>query len=183
MVENRKAISGMITADDYVAAQRLHLRKWRKRQYLILGILTAAGVIVMSIGHFMIGVTLFGAGAGGSIVEIMQYKRTLPRIWRKLFEQQKSIQQSFHYRWDEVGLHVSTPLAQATRPWPHFIRRTEDTDTLLLYHSDAMFELIPKRWFENARLPEELEALLTRHIGSPNQTNPSKPIATESEHP
>lgn len=183
MMENRNTITGTMTADDFIAAQRLHFRKWRKRQHLILGIVAAAGVVAMGIGPFMLGAILLGAGAGGSIGAIVQYKRTLPRAWRKLFEQQKSLQQPFQYRWDDAGLHLSTPLAQATRPWPHFTRRTEDAETLLLYHSDAMFELIPKRWFENARLPEDLEALLSRYVGSPGQADPSTPIATEHRHP
>lgn len=181
MMDNQNTISGTLTADDYVAAQRLHLRKWRKRQHWVLGGLAAAGLIVMSIGPFMLGAILFGAGAGGAIGAMMQYKRTLPRVWRKLFEQQQSLQQPFHYRWDNAGLHVSTPLAQALRPWPHFIRRIEDENSLLLYHSDAMFELIPKRWFGNARLPDDLEMLISVHVGKPHEADPSTQPATEEK--
>jgi YcxB-like protein len=55
--------------------------------------------------------------------------------------------EEFTYRVDDSGLYVSTPLGQAHRPWANFLRYRENDDLFLLYHSDVMFELLPKRWF------------------------------------
>ena len=178
-MRNDESLSGTITDDDYVAAQRLHLRAWRKRQRTILVVFAVIGISIMAVGPFMLGAILFGAGGGGFFGEMMLSNRSWPRKWRKLFAQQKSLHEPFHYAWDETGLHVSTPLAQGVRPWSHFTKRLEDSETLLLYHSDTVFELIPKRWFEDARLPEHLEALLLKHVGPSHQTTPNAPITTE----
>jgi hypothetical protein len=178
-MQNDESLSGTITDDDYVAAQRLHLRRWRKRQRITLGIFALLGIMVMVIGPFVLGAIMFGAGAGGFFGELLLYKRSWPRAWRKLFAQQKNLHESFRYTWDKTGIHVSTPLTHALRPWSYFMRRLEDEEVLLLYHSDAMFELIPKRWLEDARLPDSLEALLLQHVGSSHATHPPASIAAE----
>ena len=178
-----ESLNGTLNADDYVAAQRLHLRQWRKRQRMILGVFAAIGIIVMTIGPFLLGAILFGAGAGGFFGELLLYTRSWPRAWRKLFAQQKALHESFRYGWDETGLHISTPLSHALRPWPYYLKHIEDEEILLLYHSDAMFELIPKRWPEHARLPDTFEALLLQHLGRSHHTNPPAPIATGQRLP
>lgn len=182
-MDNDASLSGTITGDDYVAAQRLHLRAWRKRQRASLASFAVLGISIMALGPFMLGAIVFGAGAGGFLGEMLLYWRNAPRAWRKLFAQQKSLHEPFFYTWDDAGLHVSTPLAQAVRPWSHFTKRLEDRDALLLYHSDTVFELIPKRWFEDARVPPSLEALLNRHLGPHPGTHPAAPIATEQALP
>ncbi|HEY1136306.1 MAG TPA: YcxB family protein [Xanthomonadaceae bacterium] len=154
---------GTLTADDFVAAQTLHMRKWRKRQYIVIGAVMLLGVAIASFGWRMAGMVVMGAALGGFAGNVVLHARRLPGTWTRLFEQQKSLHERFTYSWDETGLTVSTPLGQAKRPWAHFIRHEEDAGSLLLYHSDAMFELIPKRWFDDGSTLDALRTEILRH--------------------
>lgn len=147
-----------MTADDYVSAQTLHMRKWRRRQHAMLGLCVLAGLPLAFTDWRMAGLILIAAGVGGTLGALVLHLRNLPRAWKKHYEQQKSLQKRFDYSWDAEGLHVSTPLARAFRPWSHFAARNEDDRSILLYHSDVMFELIPKHWFADAAALEAFRA-------------------------
>ena len=153
---------GMLTADDFVAAQTLHMRKWRKRQYVFFSIALIFGIVVALVDRALAGMIVAGAGIGGFAGIIDLHARRLPRTWRQQFEQQKSLQEHFTYSWNDTGLEVSTNLGQARRPWSHFARHAEDAHFILLYHSDAMFELIPKRWFDDTSTLESLRTEISR---------------------
>ena len=154
---------GTLTADDFVAAHALHMRKWRKRQYLFFLVALLGGILIALSGWRMAGMIVIGAGIGGCAGLVALHSRKLPRTWRQLFEQQKALHERFAYTWDDSGLGVSTSLGQARRPWAHFMRHAEDAHFILLYHSDAMFELIPKRWFDDVSTLEALRTEISRH--------------------
>lgn len=158
-----RSFGGTLTADDFVAAQTLHMRKWRKRQLALVVVVAILGAALVRYGPPMLGVIVLGAGIGGGAGLLVLHAFKLPRAWKRLFGQQKSLHESFSYHWDDAGLHVATSLAQARRPWTHFTGFDEDARSILLYHSDAMFELIPKRWFAEAELLDALRAEISRH--------------------
>lgn len=158
-----RSFGGTLTADDFVAAQTLHMRKWRKRQYAFFAFIGILGGTLVWSGARMPGMIGIGACIGGLAGIFALHRRRLPGTWKKLFEQQKSLHERFCYSWDDSGLHVVTTLGQARRPWSHFTDLDEDAHLILLYHSDAMFELIPKRWFAEAEFLDSLRAEISRH--------------------
>lgn len=160
---NARSFGGALTADDFVAAQTLHMRKWRKRQYAVFVFIGILGGSLAWYGATMAGMIGIGASIGGLAGLFALHTRRLPGTWKRLFEQQKSLHERFSYSWDDSGLHVVTALGQARRPWSHFTGLDEDAHTILLYHSDAMFELIPKRWFAEAAVLDLLRAEISRH--------------------
>jgi hypothetical protein len=154
---------GTLVAEDFVAAQSLNMQKWRKRQYIVLVAVLFLGIVIPSSGWRMPGMIVMGVALGGFAGNVVLHARRLPRDWARLFEQQKSLHEPFSYTWDQAGLMVSTPLGQARRPWAHFVRHAEDARSILLYHSDAMFELIPKRWFDDTSILDALRTEISRH--------------------
>ena len=157
--------SGTLTVDDFVDANAWHFRKQRRRQYITTACIFIAGVAMMFTSWRPSGEFFVSIGLGGTIAFFSMHTFRLPRAWRKVFAQQKSFHQMFRYTWTIDGLLVATDLGQATRPWSHFSRVEESDRILMLYQSDAMFELIPKRWFANNDAMIAFRNEATRRIG------------------
>jgi hypothetical protein len=51
---------------------------------------------------------------------------------------------------------------QASRPWLDYVKSKEDNQVFLLYHSDVMFEIIPKSWFRSSEQVEAFRRLSSR---------------------
>lgn len=92
-------------------------------------------------------------------------RRDRPRLWRRLYAPRRSLRPPFRDAWDDAGPHLSAPLERATRPWPPLlVRRIGNDDTPMLHRSDAPLDRIPTGWFDGARLPDDAQALLDRHV-------------------
>lgn len=152
------AFAGRLDAADFIAAQRLHLSAANRRFIKIDIALIALGATIIiaarleaieliTTAYVSLGWMLFGSGIGLILLQWSASRMLQPRAWRRIFAQQKAMHEEFTYRADDSGLYVSTPLGQAHRPWANFLRYRENDDLFLLYHSDVMFELLPKRWF------------------------------------
>jgi hypothetical protein len=79
----------------------------------------------------------------------------LPWRIRKLFMQQKTLQAPYDYQFNETGLSCTSEFGNSNMPWSTFVRWKEDRELFMLYHSDVMFNMIPKRSFSD---PQEIEA-------------------------
>lgn len=68
-----------------------------------------------------------------------------PRAARKTFRQQRSLQVEMTCSWSDAGFAVSSEYGAFEIPWSHFLRWAEDERTFLLYESDRLYRLMPKR--------------------------------------
>lgn len=152
-------ISGTLSENDYLAAQRLHRKEYVRRQSLILAALVLIGLIAAWAGYLLAGAALFGAGAGGFIGELFCAKVLMPRKHLRIFRQQVSLRSAYTYSWDSECISVVSEAGQAKRPWRNYIKSKESDDVFLLYHSDAMFEVIPKVWFHSLEQAEEFRRM------------------------
>lgn len=155
-------ISGTLSQDDYLAAQRLHRKAYLRRQLVILVASAVVGLIVACTGHFLVGIVLVGAGAGGLIGEWVLSKFSLPRRHVRIFHQQASLRSNFTYSWDSECICVVAESGQAKRLWRDYVKSKEDDRVFLLYHSDVMFEIFPKAWFSCREQVEEFRLLATQ---------------------
>jgi hypothetical protein len=74
-------------------------------------------------------------------------------------------------RSSKVPLHTAGELFEDGRPWPAFQRWTKGSNHFLLYESDRVFRIIPKRILGEAQVLGLREAL-TANIGpAPGNVN------------
>ena len=69
----------------------------------------------------------------------------LPWRTRKIFAQQKELHLPFKIQISETGVYFENSLSQTTRPWNMFTKWKQGQKIMMLYHSDVMFSMLPKR--------------------------------------
>ena len=69
----------------------------------------------------------------------------LPFRVRRIFRQQKNLSRETALYWDRTGLHTRTANGTSMTPWADYVRFREGEDVILLYHSLALFQFIPRR--------------------------------------
>ncbi|MDL5365288.1 YcxB family protein [Xanthomonas sp. NCPPB 2654] len=158
-------ISGIISVDDYLAAQRLHTRHQLRRALAVLVVALLVGlVLVLSLpsAATVFGALLIGAAGGGLIGLGVTRAWILPRKVRRLHAQQATLRHVVTYAWNEAEIEVSWSGGQARHPWADYVRCRENAQVLLLYHNDMLFELVPTSWFADAAQHEAFRRLASR---------------------
>jgi hypothetical protein len=163
-------ISGSITLEDYLAAQRLHQRRSLRRVLLAMAVLLLLGLAVFAFakrgsGVDIVGVMLAAAGGGGLIGQTIQSAWTMPRKVRRLYAQQAALRHRFTYRWDEAGLEITWADGRVRRPWRDYVRYRDSPQLLMLYHNDILFDLLPTSWFADAAQRDAFRQLAAARIG------------------
>ena len=161
----------LLTEDDVVSANRLWLR-WR-RSWKYWSLLFAFVVVVV----FAVGIApKLNRGDGTAIVRAFAFAIgwaaiaistviglnyvLAPRHARKLFRQNKSLHLEAMIGWSDEGFSYKSSLASGLQPWGHYRAWTENKDVLVMFLTDNMFNIVPKRDIPKATL-EELKNLLT----------------------
>ena len=88
---------------------------------------------------------------------------TLPRRTRRLFDQQKSFAQPWHYRWSEDALEMDNVHVRVRMPWTDFYRWTDGRSALLFFPSELTFYFIPLHVLTAAQA-DDLRATASRHV-------------------
>lgn len=153
-----------LTADDYAAANRLHLTRAFYRNKLlrlaaIMGLLYAA-LIFFILGQWtwLYAAIAAGSGAVAAAIIMLCIAATnhilIPRRARRVYAQQKSLHDEFEFSWDEAGFDLSTHSARSRHLWADFRHWAEGPDGFILYQSDALFNMLPKRAFSEEALAD-----------------------------
>lgn len=153
-----------LTADDYAAAVRLHLTRAFYRNKLIklalILVLFYAALIFLILGQWtwLYAAIALGFGAVAAAIIALAIAATsyimTARRSRRIFTQQKSLHDAFELSWDETGLELSTQAARSRHPWADFRQWAEGADGIILYQSDALFNMLPKRAFSEDALAD-----------------------------
>jgi hypothetical protein len=67
---------------------------------------------------------------------------------------------------DETGIVADNEFGHATVPWSDYVKWKENDHLFLLYVSDPVFHIVPKRYFGGADDVEKLRQILKAQIGS-----------------
>jgi hypothetical protein len=141
--------TGTLQLDDLVRAQRLHLRP--RRAY------ARVGVVLLALGGVTAIVLLVAPGEWhwGRLVMpaclaylFASWYSLLPYLARRQYAQQKDLQRELSFHAAEDGLHARNELGQAIRPWSDIRKWKEDEHLFLLYITDSLYLMVPKRMFE-----------------------------------
>jgi hypothetical protein len=71
---------------------------------------------------------------------------------KRVFRQQQGLRRAHEVSWSDIGLTVSGEDGQSTTRWADFHRVREFDDQFMLFLSDAVFFMIPKRAFPDDSL-------------------------------
>ncbi|WP_295974907.1 YcxB family protein [uncultured Xanthomonas sp.] len=164
-------ISGNITLEDYLIAQRLHQRRAVRRVLVAMAALLLSGLTLFAFarhgsGMAMLGIVLAGAGGGGLIGQTIQSAWTMPRKVRRLYAQQAALRHRLTYRWDEAGLEVTWADGHVRRSWRDYVRCRENPQVLMLYQNDILFDLVPTSWFADAAQREAFRQVVAAQVGT-----------------
>jgi len=158
-------VSVRYEADDYVSASLLHARWSIRRWLVVLGIGAGAAVAIWML--FPDRAAVVAGGVLGGVIGAVAWYATamlvyLPWKSRRMFRQQKSLHASYEVEWDDAGLTVRGEHLLSTTPWDAYIKRKENARVLMLYQSDLLFQMLPKRCFP----PEEWRSIdaFVRHV-------------------
>lgn len=158
--ERRTAFT--LTPEDYAGALQTTLRdQYRKplsivvHAALLLGLVASLALPNPEIlGAFPLALIFLVP----LIIVPVNYFVLVPGRARKIFKQQKTLHREIDAAWSEAGYGAQNapsadPLAAVT-PWGDYARWRENEDIVLFFHSDAMFQMLPKRALDPAQLED-----------------------------
>ena len=151
-------VTGKLRPEDYVRAQYLHLRP--RLAYKVLGALiliifawAAWYTFIGSDDPFVIADLLLPAGLIYIVFFFFVY---IPWKTRRAYKQQKALQRKLSMRFEESGLSVHTEHSDGTTPWSDFLKWKENSHLFLVYLSDCLYFMIPKRMISG---PDDVERI------------------------
>ena len=99
---------------------------------------------------------LMGAGIGHMVSIAPKAKR--------VFRQQRGMRRTHEITWSDKGLTVSGEDGQSTTRWTDFHNSRELDDQFILFLSDAIFLMIPKRAFPDSSLLQSFRESIASRI-------------------
>jgi len=98
---------------------------------------------------------------GGIVTRKMPtYKAAFRPTTYRIFRQQKSLNLPFSIEATSEAFCAFNETGKTTMPWGHFVKWKESERLLLLYHSDILFNLVPKRLFQSGAELAEFRGFL-----------------------
>jgi YcxB-like protein len=155
---------------DFISAQMLHTKVTR-RQVLIWGACLVVSATLMLFLQRIPWLLVPCAGIFGGLIGALFTKTVyrwlfLPRRSAKLFQQQKSLRHEITYTWDAQNLRVENERGQGTIPWADYLKWRENERLFLLYQSDVLFNVLPKRIFAHGSDLDAFRTILLANIGA-----------------
>lgn len=89
----------------------------------------------------------------------------LRRYFRRSYRKDRRFQHDFTTDISEDGIHIAMPTAEAQLKLENFVRFLESDEIFMLFHSDLIFNILPKRAFAAAEI-DLFRELLRRKITS-----------------
>jgi YcxB-like protein len=157
-------IQGQLEWTDYLETQLLHLRPtgWVRVAlyiFLVLAGLAFIGLSYLSVvsqDFTQIETCIVPVLIVGVVFLLYRYV-FLPRRIRQLFEQQKELSSPFEIEISDTGIKATNIYGYSNRPWSNFRKWKESSNLIMLYHSDVLFTMIPKRFCAD----QQIEAIHT----------------------
>jgi hypothetical protein len=137
-------LEGLISAEDYVRAQRLHHRSgfaWVIRIVLVVMILGIAGLLAVN-GAFL------GATAVASVLLLFAVAPWVdPWRWRRMYRRQPGLHEPVRGELGDEGIGYRSPFGEGLLPWRFVVKARMDDRTILVYQAPNLFNLLPRGLF------------------------------------
>jgi hypothetical protein len=148
-------ITIQLNEQDYLDAQRLHRRSSEVRFWVALAVAVLAFASVL-IGDLKppLPEGFFSSHAGplaimlavGILLVVFRYVY-IPSRHRRIFRQQKNLHVLYELSWSDTGFVATSERGSVRTAWTDVVKCRENEKLLLLYLSDVMFHILPKRSF------------------------------------
>lgn len=156
---------------DYVQSQFLHARP--RLEFAVVGVfLVAVGLLTCLYqwlapgdgSDWWVPCVILGSIGGVAVL----YGLVMPWRARRIFRQQKSLHSPWECDLSEETCESRSAHGHARVPWTEFHRYKMGRDMVLVYHSDVLFSVFPRRWFTEAQFDEFLR-ILEHQLGKPQR--------------
>jgi hypothetical protein len=132
-----------LSPDDYVYASQLHSKLAIR---LSIGLLIVPLFFAWYLWYLGVESPVVPIFFGVWIINFFLWQHLfMPQQTRKIFQQQKKLLQPHEYEITENGLSVTGGEDHTSYVWSHFLRWKGDENIILIYLSDAMFLMSPKK--------------------------------------
>jgi hypothetical protein len=163
------SISFQYLPEDFLAAWRLQLKhnsfvRVCRFAPLLLLVVTGLGVWTEFRDHGLL-VGLFSILPMGILsgllvgLNILSDRVLLPRRAERFLAQQKSIQGDISIGWDDEGLAFIATAAQSRTAWGDYFKWLENDAVLVLFQSENMLNILPKRCLSEDQIVDVRERL------------------------
>ena len=161
------SIKGELQWTDYLQAQLLHMKSGKLTSIFLYGILSLLilgflGIALLSIFGLIQFEVLLPPLIFIGLFLLYRYI-LLPRQVKKIFFQQKELSSPFELEITDEGLKASNEFGNSIRPWDHFTKWKENRELFLLYHSDLMYSIVPKRFLSDTHQIETIKNYLIKY--------------------
>ena len=168
MADVNRSVTVTLTADDYAVANKLFmLDAFRQPSAIALPLLLAVVYAALRLAP-AVGDAL---GEIGSMLEdivpavlaviigfrLLNYFLLAPRTARATYQKQKTLHYPCTFSWSESGLKTTSTRGEWNTPWSDFFKLVENSQTILLYQSPKLFQMLPKRALEQGQIADILQ--------------------------
>ena len=162
-------VTCQLEPSDYLAAQFVHIRPRPVFKWLTIGLILLA--ILIGLSQIMRG---FSEGIkasdfiifGGLAYLLLTYGAWLPYRSKKIFKQQKTLHEPYDVEITEDYFASTSSLGFSKISWSDFYKYRVGKDLILVYQSEVMFHMFPKRWFLETDY-QKLTEILQGALGDP----------------
>ena len=156
-----------LVLEDFKKAQKLHLQigpfSVFANYYLLLGGLIAIiiGLSLILTGRIMwsLILVLFVVLGGMGVFMMVRQQGQVART----FQQQKDLSAPVELALDETGYSATSVYGSVHIPWGDFAKWKENQELFLLYRSDVLISVLPKRFLAGEEEARYVRDLLTRN--------------------
>jgi hypothetical protein len=162
-------LKGQLQWTDYLNSQLLHMQpNWVVRIMLY-------GVYSVLVFAFVSGLYFFAVGQLDTQLSYILplfffiafyplYRYVfLPNRVKKIFTQQKELNSPFEIEFTDDAMIASNEFGNSTRPWKNFTKWKENNELIMVYHSDVMYSILPKRIFTDSQQIETVKSYLEKY--------------------
>ena len=161
-----------VTAEDFVSAQRLHRKKglplWRRSFRWVLSAVLLGVVGVNVAGWISTKDPIFIANFKPMLIVCTGWIAAiwiLPQyLWRRNFNKDPQLQQEVTAEISDKGIHLIGPNSDSHIAWAAFRRYLESDTIFMLYQTNQIINILPKRFFEPSEA-QHFHDLLAAKLG------------------
>lgn len=150
-------LTARVTEDNLLQAQWLHSRPSGAKAAFFLLVLMLVGLYLYDQAGVKPGI-LVGGFVGGVVGFAVYFVIILKYKCAKIYRQQKNLHIPYQFSWDNDGIYMKNEMAEGRMKWTDFTKHKENKTLFLLYHSDALFNIVPKSAFTNEQQLSEFSS-------------------------
>ncbi|WP_445145238.1 YcxB family protein [Dyella sp. Tek66A03] len=162
-------LRGRIAVEDLMAAQWVHVRP--RRSLAVIGILLLGLVVFAMATSFLVRRQSLTDPTTWILPGILAYLAFTAFVWvprkvRRSYSQRKDFQHEISMMVTSAGVAARTEQGNSVKPWSDYLKWKEGKSVFLLYLSDQLFQIVPKRFFATHEDIDAFRNIIRQSIGA-----------------